>query len=287
MNKQRGIVWAPLLIIVGVIVVVGIVAYAVIQGKNENSKGSTSSTNTAIVNRSNVNIVANQNTSTAANTNTSINTNSTDSATDLTYANSDLGISFTYPSAWGPTDETIEQTTEVADGSEGVGKQIDFMGAGETSFGGKVQLTYDSPDFAPGREGWFGDDVGQLAIEVGIKNLCTTQSEQLAVLNMHGCTTQLVDGKWQTHFYGQIDALGGEEVLQFIRVFAFETGNPEFPAGALSAFLTNVNEPAIQTSDVDGVNRVYTSFQAKSADIETNQTLSQFDELLSTFQFTN
>jgi hypothetical protein len=104
---------------------------------------------------------------------------------------------------------------------------------------------------------------------------------------MHGCTTQLVDGKWQTHFYGQIDALGGEEVLQFIRVFAFETGNPEFPAGALSAFLTNVNEPAIQTSDVDGVNRVYTSFQAKSADIETNQTLSQFDELLSTFQFTN
>lgn len=78
MNKQQGIVWAPLLIIIGAVVVSGIVAYAVIQTNNsretENANGTV---NNSVVNRANTNVATNTNVNAIANTNATANTNRT------------------------------------------------------------------------------------------------------------------------------------------------------------------------------------------------------------------
>ncbi len=95
MNKQRGIVWAPLLIIIGVIVVAGIVTYAVIQTNSTNRSENTNAINVAVVNQSNVNGAVNRNTNSSANVNLGVNNNATSNINDTTSTNATVNTNST------------------------------------------------------------------------------------------------------------------------------------------------------------------------------------------------
>lgn len=99
MKNQRGIIWAPILIMVGVLAVTGVATYMLFQAGNTNN---TDNVNVAVANQVNNNVVVNTNT--VANTNTVSNTNA---VTDpyagwKTYTNTVSEYSFRYPSDWTP-----------------------------------------------------------------------------------------------------------------------------------------------------------------------------------------
>jgi len=110
MKKQQGFVWAPLLIIIGGVVVAGFATYYMFQA----SKPDTENVNVAVVNQANNNSGTNFNTNSAsntnqvANTNTVVNTNAvsnTNTATDptagwKTYKNKEYKYSIDLPSNW-------------------------------------------------------------------------------------------------------------------------------------------------------------------------------------------
>lgn len=136
-NQQQGIIWAPVLIIIGVVVVAGIATYMLIQA------GSTDQTengnvNVAVVNRvsnnANENINTNEttntnqvtninagvNTNSTGNTNTASNTNTATGPTAgwKTYTNSEFEVTFKYPTDWSITSDAV--TTPGGDSSNRV-----------------------------------------------------------------------------------------------------------------------------------------------------------------------
>lgn len=120
MNKQQGIAWAPLLIIVTVIAVAGVLGYVIIQGNDSVDSDSTNVTtvnsavneNTNTVKSESTNVIANVNTvvntnsaanvNSAANTNSDVNTNTAPDPTTgwETYESTELGFSLSLLDGW-------------------------------------------------------------------------------------------------------------------------------------------------------------------------------------------
>lgn len=115
MKNQRGIVWAPLLIIIGVVVVAGIAGYVLIQ-TNGTSESENSNENVAVVNQKNNNSNTNPtpnanrtvdsnsstNSNQTANVNTSTNTNTqntdtTPSTNQESFVLSEIGMTISFP----------------------------------------------------------------------------------------------------------------------------------------------------------------------------------------------
>lgn len=106
MKNQQGIVWAPLLIIIGAVVVAGFTTYFLIQNNNS---AEPENTNVAVVSQENSNTNSSEivNTNQAANNNASVNTNTntvsnTNTTTDptagwKTYTDTTYGFSIKYP----------------------------------------------------------------------------------------------------------------------------------------------------------------------------------------------
>lgn len=89
MKNQQGIVLAPVLIMIGVVVVTGVAAYFLIQaGGTDQTKNS--NVNVAIVNQTNANVNTNSavNTNQVANNNSSVNTNTTVNTNSVSNTNS-------------------------------------------------------------------------------------------------------------------------------------------------------------------------------------------------------
>ncbi len=132
MNKQQGIVWAPLLIIIGVVVVAGFAGYilirtngvddsenqnvAVVNQVGDNSNRNTNSATNAIRSANSsatantnqtTNTNASVNTNTAANTNTVRNTNTATDPTAgwKTYTNTLVHFTLKLPEHWSPVSE--------------------------------------------------------------------------------------------------------------------------------------------------------------------------------------
>lgn len=107
MKNQQGIVWTPVLIMIGVVVVTGVVAYIMF---NTNKASESENTNVAVVNQTHNNANGNLNTDVATNTSTISNANARTSANvnwanDViagweAYVNTSSGFSFSYPSDW-------------------------------------------------------------------------------------------------------------------------------------------------------------------------------------------
>lgn len=122
MKNQQGIVWTPVLIMIGVVAVTGVAAYLLIQAGNTNETENNNA-NVAVVNQANNNANENVNTNSSAstnqvannnasvNTNTTVNTNATsnsNSTTDptagwKTYTNTTYDYSIKYPSQYSPS----------------------------------------------------------------------------------------------------------------------------------------------------------------------------------------
>jgi cytoskeletal protein RodZ len=132
MKHQRGIVWVPILIMVGVVFVTGIATYLLIQASAGN-KAENKNTNVADVNNTNGNINsaintnqttnnnASINTNTAANTNTVSNTNAATGPTAgwKTYTNTSYGYSIRYPKDYSISEALAPGTIQIVPPDEG------------------------------------------------------------------------------------------------------------------------------------------------------------------------
>lgn len=91
-HQRQGIVWAPVLIMIGVVVVTGIAAYMLIQVGSSN-QSENENTNVAVVNKANskanenVNTNSSANTNQVANNNASVNTSTTTNTNTVSNAN--------------------------------------------------------------------------------------------------------------------------------------------------------------------------------------------------------
>lgn len=214
------------------------------------------------------------------------------------YSNEDLHISFSYPEKWGPPEEFAH---DGSDYGEGKMKRISFNGTGATSFNSIFQVLYSTVDYAPGREIWLGEYLSKFDDVTGLKNICTVNIIDIPFISeVSICSIEQKGGRWQASFVGRIDALGGENVTQFVKVFAFQTNNTEFPVAALVLFLPEVNKDqwvsvehypdggywqGIPTDDTDRIQNVYDVIKNKKADDITNNHLNIFEQILSSFQF--
>jgi hypothetical protein len=96
----------------------------------------------------------------------------------------------------------------------------------------------------------------------------------------------------------RLDALGGGGTIYFIKVFAFQTGNADYPVGVLSVFLPDSNNVQLPNSPTDSegaqlvpqdaatLDAAYVKLINKTADVETNTLLTQFDSAVKTFSHT-
>lgn len=111
MKNRQGVVWAPALIMVAVVVVAGVASYFLLQA----SKSENSNTNVAVVNQTNESANSNVNTNTTANTNSVSNTNTTadPTASWKTYTNTTNNYSIQYPPSWKVSEEWVAKHNTV------------------------------------------------------------------------------------------------------------------------------------------------------------------------------
>lgn len=111
MKNQQGIIWAPILIMLGVVVVTGVGAYLLIQAGNTSQNNNA---NVAVVNQTNSNANTNSatNTNQVVNNNASVNTNTATESTAgwKTYTNSTFGYQMKYPADYSAKDASKGST---------------------------------------------------------------------------------------------------------------------------------------------------------------------------------
>lgn len=213
----------------------------------------------------------------------------------LTYRNDDIHVSFNYPSAWWPV-----VTSRWYSDWEGGSHLINFYGSAESSFYSRFSLMYNTTDYAPGKEIWQGEILSKYDEEHGLDTLCDQGPTYQWSFgqDVRECTKKQVNGKWQVEYLTRLDALGGGGTIYFVKVFAFQTDNPDYPVGVLSVFLPDSNNVQLPNTPTDGegvvlvpqdaatVDAAYAKLVNKTADTETNTLLTQFDAVVKTFSYT-
>lgn len=268
---KRGLAFLPGILIIAA--VAGILTYVIFQASTEENDVDVTDTST----------VVHQNANTA---NTALDTWEA-------YTNTDIGVTFEYPKSWGPIVEEIE-----AGSDGGYGARINFSGSG-----GDLSLYYNSADFAVGRETFPEESIGLYQSVFGIERLCDVVTWDYPHFDViRYCTIANIGNRQTGTMLTHINALGGDYIMVFRKLFAFETRSSKYPAGALVLSLPAVNDPhypanssytealrwgGYATADVQGVDDVYTSINDRTADSETSTQLEIFDRILSSFQFTD
>ncbi|MFA5051634.1 MAG: hypothetical protein WC544_01060 [Patescibacteria group bacterium] len=214
--------------------------------------------------------------------------------TTLNYRNDDVNVSFDYPSAWWPVVSSRWYSS-----GEGGSHIVNFYGSSMTSFNSRFSLFYNTIDFAPGREGWQGEQLSAYDQDHGLQTYCDQgPTYQWSYgQDIRDCTTKQINGKWTVEYLTRLDALGGGGTIYFVKVFAFQTDNPVYPVGVLSVFLPDSNNVQLPNSptdtegavlvpqDVTTVDTAYAKLVNKTADAETNTLLAQFDGVVKTFSY--
>lgn len=208
------------------------------------------------------------------------------SSTDewATYTNQEIDISFSYPKKWG---EPKTQLEDLSQNGEGKSVQIDFPAQRATSFGGLLQLQYSSTDFGPGREIWYGEAFSGVAVKKSFDTVCSWSKDDFFLSPIDQCSVAIKDSHQTAMFISRIDALGGEEVLDFVKTFAFTTDNTEYPAATLSLFLPELTRGSVSTFDTENLATLVNNIDAKNLDAISNNHLEVFDKILSSFTFTD
>lgn len=215
-----------------------------------------------------------------------INTNANANSTAV-YSNFDLNLTFDYPSAWQPVEEKRLSGGETDQGSM---VHVDFTGSkGESDFDTAFQLLYTSIDFAPGREVWLGEVLAAYYAEYGLTQFCDPSSGdgyyQMMRHNQY-CTVDTWANGQTAMFFTQINSPEETDIISFVKLFVFETGNETYPLGELVMYLPEANPNNIQAGDTAAVEAVYDSLRNGTADVTTNQRLADFDAVIASLTVT-
>jgi Leucine-rich repeat (LRR) protein len=76
-----------------------------------------------------------------------------------------------------------------------------------------------------------------------------------------------------------------ETIVNFAKLIAMKTSNPDYPVVGFILFLPNLNSPVIAGNDIATIATKVSAIQNTTADDATNARLQEFDTLLSTFTF--
>jgi hypothetical protein len=215
------------------------------------------------------------------------------------YTDDLINTSFQYPSIWGPTEIEFQDYSE---NSEGTFRRVLFSGVNSNSFKTDFQLNIPSKDFAPGREVWLGEMISKYETEEGIETICNKKDIYYFIRDIRNCENKKVNGKNAVEFTARIDALGGESVLNFVRIFAFETNNQQYPAALVALFLPLLDQEkwvtvdsypdggywdGVLTSNTQKIDSIYTSIKDRTADDYTNIQLKYFEDVINSLSLIN
>ena len=196
----------------------------------------------------------------------------------------EIGIQLTYPDSWGAVQvKSADQYPEL----EGIGRRVLFPGTGENSFGTNVDLYYSTRDFSPGREVVFYELASRFVDDFGLEQLCTVDRDSRPVYDMlrllDDCLVARRDGRIVGSFLSYTPALGGDSIIEFVRVVVFETGREKYPGAALVFH----QQPPLVVSSTDeaAIDGMYGRLREGELDSAAASLLREFGEVVDSMQF--